>query len=201
VNRQRAVLPLLAVLVATAGTAGASPGSTPADELPRFGVPVGSSEQGEGAVEDLDGPVEELDGPVLDIVGSVSSLDGALQDVGEGSTFVLAADVYFAFDSADLQPRAATDLATVAEQVRTAGTTTLEVTGHTDSVGTPAYNLDLSQRRAESVRAALTPLLPGVDVTAVGVGETQPAAAESGEGVDVAAAQAANRRVEITTGG
>lgn len=195
-NGRRVLVAVLAGLVATAG---GSP--TPADELPRFGVPVDSGEQGEGAVEDLSGAVEDLEGPVLDIVGTVGSLDGALQDVGEGTTFVLAADVYFAFDSADLQPRAATDLATVAEQVRTAGTASLEVTGHTDSVGTPEYNLDLSRRRAESVRAALAPLLPGVRLTAVGVGETQPAAAESGEEVDVAAAQAANRRVEISAAG
>lgn len=51
------------------------------------------------------------------------------------------------------------------------------------------------------MRAALAPLLPGVTVSAVGRGETQPAAAESGEGVDVAAAQAANRRVEVSSGG
>lgn len=59
-------------------------------------------------------------------------------------------------------PRAAADLATVAAQVREGGVPPLDVVGHTDSVGSDADNLALSQARAASVVAALQPLLPGV---------------------------------------
>jgi outer membrane protein OmpA-like peptidoglycan-associated protein len=67
------------------------------------------------------------------------------------------------------------------------------VEGHTDSQGTDAHNLDLSQRRAESVRAAL--LARGYDasrVQAVGIGEARPVADNN-----TAEGRANNRRVEI----
>jgi outer membrane protein OmpA-like peptidoglycan-associated protein len=56
----------------------------------------------------------------------------------------------------------------------------VRVEGHTDDVGGPDYNLKLSQRRAESVRAYL--IMKGVDaarLTAVGYGETKPIAPNS----------------------
>jgi outer membrane protein OmpA-like peptidoglycan-associated protein len=71
--------------------------------------------------------------------------------------------------------------------------TAVEVRGHTDSVGDDAHNMDLSQRRAASIRAWL--LAHGIDgarVTARGYGETQPIA-DNG----TAAGRAGNRRVEF----
>jgi len=67
------------------------------------------------------------------------------------------------------------------------------VEGHTDSDATDAYNLDLSQRRADAVVAWLVER--GVEaprLTALGVGEAQPIS-DNG----TAAGKAANRRVEI----
>lgn len=69
----------------------------------------------------------------------------------------------------------------------------IEVQGHTDDVGDPAYNLDLSQRRVEVVRDWL--IQHGVDgarLEAKGYGETQPLASNATE-----AGQAANRRVQF----
>lgn len=69
----------------------------------------------------------------------------------------------------------------------------VEVAGHTDDQGDDAYNLDLSQRRAEAVRQYL--ITQGVDearLTAVGYGETQPIADNAS-----AAGRAENRRVEL----
>jgi len=71
--------------------------------------------------------------------------------------------------------------------------TTVEIAGHSDSIGDAEYNRFLSQRRAEAVADRLTSVL-GVDpdrVTAVGYGEVEPIASN-----DSAAGRAQNRRVE-----
>ena len=68
------------------------------------------------------------------------------------------------------------------------------MTGHTDSTASDAYNLDLSNRRAAAVVSALAPRIPpGITITAVGKGESEPIA-DNGtpEG------RALNRRVTIT---
>jgi len=70
---------------------------------------------------------------------------------------------------------------------------TVLIEGFTDSTGSAAHNLDLSQRRAESVRAALIGM--GVDASRVatkGYGEAYPVAAN-----DTSGDRQLNRRVEI----
>ena len=65
--------------------------------------------------------------------------------------------------------------------------------GHTDSTGRAAYNMQLSQRRAQSVAGILT--AGGVAagrIATVGMGQTQPVASN-----DTTAGRAQNRRVEI----
>lgn len=70
---------------------------------------------------------------------------------------------------------------------------TFEVAGHTDAVGSDRYNQNLSQRRANSVRAYLVEQgVDGSKMTAVGYGETQPVADNS-----TPAGRAENRRVEL----
>lgn len=74
---------------------------------------------------------------------------------------------------------------------------TLAVEGYTDSVGSDAYNLTLSQRRADAVRAAL--LTRGVDgarISTSGLGKASPVASN-----DSAAGRQRNRRVEIVISG
>jgi outer membrane protein OmpA-like peptidoglycan-associated protein len=69
------------------------------------------------------------------------------------------------------------------------------IVGHTDSVGSEAFNMGLSQRRAESVAGHLRS--QGVDLgsawTVTGMGESQPIATN-----DTAEGRAMNRRVEVT---
>jgi OOP family OmpA-OmpF porin len=71
---------------------------------------------------------------------------------------------------------------------------TVEVQGYTDSTGSEAYNLKLSQQRAEAVRDFLVSVKPGIAdaVTAKGYGETDPIAENS-----TADGRALNRRVEF----
>lgn len=70
----------------------------------------------------------------------------------------------------------------------------VEIAGHTDSQGTSRNNFELSQRRAEAVKARL--VTQGVEesrLTAVGYGEDRPIADN-----DTAAGRLQNRRVELT---
>jgi outer membrane protein OmpA-like peptidoglycan-associated protein len=140
-----------------------------------------------------DVPIAEA--AVQDIVFPEASGDGAVVDKGDGD-FRLASDVLFEFDRSDLTPRATTELTRVADELRAAGATAVEVVGHTDDLGEDAYNTQLSQARAESVRGALaTALGPGVTIQATGRGESEPIADNT-----IAEGQAANRRVEVTVG-
>jgi outer membrane protein OmpA-like peptidoglycan-associated protein len=73
----------------------------------------------------------------------------------------------------------------------------LAVEGHTDSVGTDAYNQGLSERRAESVRAYLVDQkFAAGSVGATGFGEGQPVATN-----DTASGRQQNRRVELVVSG
>jgi outer membrane protein OmpA-like peptidoglycan-associated protein len=63
--------------------------------------------------------------------------------------------VFFDFNKSDLAPQAVTIVAQAAANAGPAKVTQLEVTGHTDTVGSDAYNMRLSRRRAESVAAQL----------------------------------------------
>jgi iron complex outermembrane receptor protein len=63
--------------------------------------------------------------------------------------------VFFDFNKSDLTPQAATIVNQAASNAGPAKVTQLTVTGHTDTVGSDAYNMRLSRRRAESVAAQL----------------------------------------------
>jgi iron complex outermembrane receptor protein len=63
--------------------------------------------------------------------------------------------VFFDFNKSDLTPQAVGIVDTAAKNAGPAKVTQLTVTGHTDTVGSDAYNMRLSRRRAESVAAQL----------------------------------------------
>ena len=63
--------------------------------------------------------------------------------------------VFFDFNKSDLTPQAVTIVNQAAANAAPMKVTKLEVTGHTDTVGSDAYNMRLSRRRAESVAALL----------------------------------------------
>lgn len=121
-----------------------------------------------------------------------------------GDTVITLPDtVLFEFDRHDLRPDATRVLDDLTEAITYFADAPVRVTGHTDGEGTAGYNLNLSQRRADAVVDHL--VAGGVErdrITARGVGETQPVAAEvRPDGSDDPAARARNRRVEIVIEG
>ena len=102
-------------------------------------------------------------------------------------------EVLFDFDSAGLRSASRTSLQEMAEVFNRYRDTTIVVAGHTDSVGTAAYNQRLSVRRAGAVSSYLENLgVEGYRINARGYGESQPRATNSS-----ASGRQLNRRVEL----
>lgn len=102
--------------------------------------------------------------------------------------------IYFDTGSDQLRPESYATLEEVGSMLREHGDLELSIEGHTDSQGDEASNLDLSDRRAASVRRYLV-TEQGVDaarLTSRGVGESQPVASN-----DTAEGRQQNRRVEL----
>jgi outer membrane protein OmpA-like peptidoglycan-associated protein len=136
-------------------------------------------------------PVENLIATSGNPAGSDSESPGRAQ-------LTLQSDVLFRFGKSNLTPKAQAILRSVAQQIKTRARGTVKVTGYTDSIGTDQFNLRLSQARARSVVAALTPLTPGVSYTSQGLGSADPVAPNTKpDGSDNPAGRALNRRVTI----
>ena len=104
-----------------------------------------------------------------------------------------AADAFFDFDKSVLKPEGKAKLDDLASKVKDINLEVIIAVGHTDSVGSDAYNQKLSVRRSEAVKAYL--VSRGIEKNRVyteGKGEKQPVADnKTKEG------RAKNRRVEI----
>jgi outer membrane protein OmpA-like peptidoglycan-associated protein len=116
----------------------------------------------------------------------------AAKDEERGMVITLSGGVLFRSNDAQLLPAAQTKLDDVAVALLTNGRP-VSIEGYTDSKGSQSRNIDLSQRRAESVRSYLiTRGLPADRVVAKGMGPDRPIA-DNGN----AEGRANNRRVEI----
>jgi OOP family OmpA-OmpF porin len=101
--------------------------------------------------------------------------------------------VLFDFDKAELRPESITELERVVKFMNDVPFATAKIDGHTDSVGSEAYNMALSDRRAKAVFDYLTSR--GVDparLKSQGFGETNPIATN-----DTAEGRQQNRRVML----
>lgn len=117
----------------------------------------------------------------------------ALRKLTTGVVSVLR-NIYFDFDKATFRTESYTELNKLERMMAENPNLKVEIAGHTDAVGTAAYNKLLSQRRAEAVKDFLTK--KGIDprrITAVGYGKTKPLASND----DEAEGRELNRRVEF----
>ncbi|SNT71825.1 OmpA family protein [Paracoccus seriniphilus] len=156
--------------------------------------------QGKDAVKGaiLGAAAGAIAGNILD--RQAAALEQAVQNpnvqiVNHGSYLqvVLPEGILFSTDSAAVSGIAQNDLYAVARNLNEYPNSRVEVVGHTDNTGSASYNMDLSQRRAQSVAGILTAGgVAGSRIVAVGRGEDQPVASNATE-----QGRAQNRRVEI----
>jgi OOP family OmpA-OmpF porin len=104
-----------------------------------------------------------------------------------------AADAFFDFDKSVIKPAGKAKLDDLISKIKDINLEVIIAVGHTDSVGSDAYNQKLSVRRSEAVKAYL--VSKGIEKNRVyteGKGEKQPVASNK-----TAEGRAKNRRVEI----
>jgi Outer membrane protein and related peptidoglycan-associated (lipo)proteins len=122
------------------------------------------------------------------------SIPGAkVERVGEGIQVTFESGLLFDFDSDVIKPTAAANLQELARSLNKFGNSNILIVGHTDSQGDDAYNMSLSQRRANSASAYLQSQgVPSTRISTSGRGEAEPVASN-----DTEAGRAQNRRVEV----
>lgn len=118
--------------------------------------------------------------------------------------FTISADALFAFDKADLadvSPEGRNALANLASELRDriGRVRSIQVTGYTDRLGSPAYNQQLSERRAQAVRDILIQEgLPATKILSDGRGQRDPVKdCPEAPKAQLIACLAPNRRVEV----
>ena len=125
--------------------------------------------------------------------GAVAAAPKAAAPVAAASKVTYAADAFFDFDKSVLKPAGKAKLDDLVSKVKGINLEVIIAVGHTDSIGSDAYNQKLSVRRAEAVKAYL--VSKGIEKNRIyteGKGEKQPVADnKTKEG------RAKNRRVEI----
>jgi OOP family OmpA-OmpF porin len=143
--------------------------------------------------DDMDGVANSKDDCPNTPKGDRVDMNGCT--IAENVTLNLISDE-FDFDSAILKPGMKKALQDFAAKIKASkGNESLQVIGHTDSMGPEAYNQGLSERRAAAVKAYLISNgISASSISAGGKGENHPIASNSS-----AEGRAANRRVEILT--
>jgi len=134
-----------------------------------------------------------LDKQEADLKREMAGSGAVITNTGKELIVTLPEAITFETASTYVRPSLQDDLARLAVNLQKYPDSTVDVIGHTDSVGDTTYNQNLSARRAESVSGIL--LRGGVSaarIRAYGRGEGSPAASN-----ETSAGRAINRRVEI----
>lgn len=115
-----------------------------------------------------------------------------------GTVITLEDGVLFDFGKSDIRPEAALTIKSLATVLTSNKVPAAHVYGHTDSISDEAFNLQLSQERADAVVAELKKDGVSSTLDATGYGESKPVAPnENADGSDNPSGRALNRRVEI----
>jgi outer membrane protein OmpA-like peptidoglycan-associated protein len=137
--------------------------------------------------------------------GAVTELNKDLAELGaekRGTEIKvsLSGDVLFDFDRWDVKKEAESVLKKLVKGIRELGWKHIIIEGHTDSKGSEAYNLRLSEKRAEAVKEWFVTKggLGNIQFETKGYGESRPVAPNTKpDGSDNPDGRAKNRRVEI----
>jgi len=163
--------------------------------------PLGPSK---GALTLADPEIYQILGVSMGLVANVKDLNAAIKDLNADVrkneiVIDLSSDILFEFDSAEIKDSAKSELKKVIVIITKKGTKVV-ILGHTDSKGSDEYNMDLSLKRANSVKDWLSKngkINDSIFVTK-GLGETQPVSPnENPDGSDNPEGRAKNRRVNI----
>jgi outer membrane protein OmpA-like peptidoglycan-associated protein len=180
-NKERGAVIGAGAGAAVGGVIGNNTGSTARGAI--IGAVVGGAA---GAIigHQMDQQAKEID----------QSIPGAkVERVGEGIEVTFESGLLFDFDSDVIKPTAASNLQELARSLNKFGDSNILIVGHTDSQGDDAYNMALSQRRANSASAYLQSQgVPASRISTAGRGESEPVASN-----DTEAGKAQNRRVEV----
>lgn len=127
---------------------------------------------------------------------SIQVADAGKQDIAQAlkkDCHVALTGVLFEFNKASLRPESAPVLTRAREALKARPDLDIEVQGHTDNVGTDAYNQKLSEARAQSIMKWLSEHgIPARRLTSKGYGKGKPV-----DNNDTATGRARNRRVEL----
>ena len=108
-------------------------------------------------------------------------------------TVVIQADALFDFDKSVVRPDGKKNIDEALGKLKGVDVEMIIATGHTDNIGTDAYNQKLSERRAAAVKEYLVSKgIPASKITTIGKGESQPVATNK-----TAEGRQKNRRVDI----
>lgn len=118
------------------------------------------------------------------------------------TSFSLSGDFLFDFNKDTITAKGQEVVDSVATQLKASGAKEVKVAGYTDRLGSEAYNLKLSQRRADRVKARLIAQGVNANIHAVGYGKAhQVKACDGVHGAELKDCLRPNRRVEITASG
>ena len=140
----------------------------------------------------------QIKGLSVDIKKMFSGLNA--KKVGQKIQISLSSDVLFDFDKWNIKKSAEVSLSKLSNALRKLKVRQILIEGHTDAKGTEKYNLALSRRRADSVKAWLVEKsgIDGSKIVTRGYGESRPIAPNTNpDGSDCPEGRAKNRRVEI----
>ncbi len=127
--------------------------------------------------------IENLEGKVFNFY---------LEKIEKGKTATLN-NIFFDFNSAKLKPESKSELEKVRLWLQENPNVKIEIAGHTDNIGSSEYNLELSRKRAESVKIYLiNRQIPEYRLVSKGYGASQPIAPNS-----TPEGQKTNRRIEF----
>ena len=185
-RRTGAATALGLALVLPLGAAHAEPG----DELTIDSLPTLADTEIDGHRGAITLPdIEAIDIP------DIEPFEPEVTSDGDDTVVSLDTDVLFDFGKADLSDEAEEAVVAAVEDVPDGAS--IQVVGHTDSIGSDADNLALSKKRAQAAATAITAERDDLTTKVSGKGESDPVAPNTRGDEDNPEGREKNRRVEI----